>query len=222
LILSGLLVAAYVRCERILVMNVLGRHESGIYYAAARFADVWVSVPGLILSSLYPLMVEWRRLSADRYAEAMQRTFDLLTGLGLAVAVGATVFGPWALALLFGSEYRAAGVILAIQAWSAPVVFSGAVRAQYFLLEQLTVYHIVSALLGIAMNVVLALSLMPRWGAVGAAVGAVAGYWTAGYATSWCFPRLRACGRMQTRGLSVVWRAGAVASWVLQTLRAAK
>jgi len=91
----------------------------------------------------------------------------------------------------------------------APITFSGAVRAQYFLIESLTIYHTASAMVGIATNVTLAILLMPRYGIRGAAISALAGYFVSAYITSWLFPCLRECAISQTKGFLVFfrWRA---------------
>ncbi|MBK7459808.1 MAG: oligosaccharide flippase family protein [Betaproteobacteria bacterium] len=81
LILSGLLVALYVRVEQIMVMNMLGAQSAGIYYSAVRVSEVWMFLPTMILSSIYPLLVE-RRGGQSWLPEKLQSVFDLLTGLG--------------------------------------------------------------------------------------------------------------------------------------------
>lgn len=206
LILSGLLVALYVRVEQILVMNRLGSRSMGIYAASTKIADMWGYVPPLILSSLYPLLVAARQQGLGQYRKQMQLVFDLLTSLGLLVAVVASVSAAWLIPLIFGQAYADAAPILIVQAWTAPIVFSGSVRAQYLLLENLTVYHVWSAMVGIATNVSLALWLMPYYGARGAALAALGGYWISAWATSFIFPPLRDCGRMQTTALAAPLR----------------
>lgn len=210
LILSGLLVAGYLRVEQLLVMERLGSRSAGIYYAAVRITEIWLFVPGLILSSFYPLLLEKRVHDRAEYEVWLQRLFDALTGLGYVVALGAGLLAPWLIRLLYGAEYEPAAVILMILAATAPVIFSGSVRAQYFLLENLNLYHTWSALVGMAMNVGMALALMPRWGASGAAAGALAGYFLSAVGTSLVFPALRQCGSWQVRALLLPFRLAAL------------
>ena len=209
LILSGMLVAIYMRVEQVLVMMFFGGESVGIYYAAVRMTELWQFIPGFILASLYPLLVEKRQQDVNIYRQKLQVIFDLLTGFGLVVAAGVTVFGPYLLPLIFGAKFAPAIPILLILAWTAPITFSGVVRAQYFLIESLTIYHTASALIGIATNVTLAILLMPRYGIRGAAISALAGYFVSAYLTSWLFPCLRECAVFQTKGLFVFfrWRA---------------
>lgn len=207
LILSGLLVALYLRVEQILVMNTLGAQSAGVYFAAVRISELWLFLPTLILSSIYPLLVSRRNEDRQIYLRQLQSVFDLLTGLGFFVAIGVTALAQFIIPMVYGASYTGATPVLIILAWSAPIIFSGAVRAQYFLLEGLTIYHTWSALIGITINVALATWLMPRFGMSGAALGALIGYFVSAFLTSWIFAKLRECAALQTRAFLLPFRA---------------
>jgi PST family polysaccharide transporter len=199
LVLSGILVALYVRCERLLVLDFLGRHAVGVYYASVTVTDMWNYLPILLLNSVYPVLVEARGRDPDRYQRRLQLTFDLVTGAGYAVAVAVGLTASLVIGLIFGVKYSEAGPILVIHACTAPLVFSGSVRAYYFLLESRTVYHTASAAIGIAVNVSSALWLLPRYGVVGAAMAAWLGYLSSGFLSSVLFAPLRPCATLQAR-----------------------
>lgn len=209
LMLSGLLVAAYFRVEQILVKQVLGDYSAGIYYASVRVVEMWGFVPVVILTTLYPILVEKHEaaeLSARR--RQMQIVFDILTALGLLTAVVVTFMAPWLIPLLFGTQYSAAVPVLTVHAWLAPITFSGSVRAQYLLLENANIYHTLVALIGIAVNVPLTLWLMRTHGALGAAWAVLITSWFTGLGTSFLFPKLRPCVPMQLKALLLPFRMG--------------
>lgn len=195
---AGLLVAVYLRVELVLVREILGEAAAGVYFAAARLAEQWAVLPALVVTAVYPALASGL---ADEAAQErrMQRLFDALTLLGLCVAVGVTLAGSWLIPLLFGAQYHATVPVLLVLAWTAPVIFSGAARAQWLLLTGRTTYHIPSALLGITVNAAFGVWALPRFGPVGAAASALGGYVCSAFVTSWLFPPLRACARLQTR-----------------------
>lgn len=218
LIISGVVVALFIRIEQIFVMKWLGEDVAGTYYAALKINDVWNMLPALLLPSLYPLLVQTREKQGGRYTERLQDVFDVLTALGFAVAIGTTIAAPFLIPLIYGPKYADAVPILIIQAWAAPFTFSGAVRAQYFLMERLTLYHTWSALIGIVVNVALAITLIPRWGAPGAACGALLGYAVSAYLTSLIFGKLRACGKFQSKAFLAPFRIHTLLSHVQKAL----
>ncbi len=206
LILAGLLVGLYGRVEQFLVRSFLDSHSMGVYYASARITELWNFIPNLLLSTLYPLLLEKRMADHHAYLQWIQVTFDLLTSIGILVALGVTALAPFLIKAIYGDDYLPAVNILLIQAWFAPITFSGAVRAQVLLMEGSTVYHWWAAVIGIAGNLGLGLWLTPKLGAPGAAISALAGYIMSAYFTSLLFPKLRECGRMQTKAFLTVAR----------------
>lgn len=206
LIVSGCLIVAYMRVEQILVMNVLGSRSAGIYYASAKIMEIWALVPSFILTSIYPILVEKRKHAHAVYEKKLQVVFDVMSGMGYALALGVCLLAPVVIWLIYGPEYKAAVPVLMIQAWSAVIIFSGSVRGQYFLLENINIYHTWSALIGIVLNIALGLLLM-RWiGTRGAALAALISYWISAYGTSYMFPRLRECASLQTRAFLLPFR----------------
>ena len=199
LIGAGLLVAVFLRVEQVMVRELLGDSAAGVYFVAARLAEQWLVLPGLLVTSVYPLLVGSQSADPSNHAGQMQQLFDALTLLGLLIALCVAAFGPWLVPLIFGEKYRAAVPVLLVLAWTAPVIFNGAARAQYFLLQNLTFYHVPSVLIGIAVNVAVGLWALPRFGPVGAAASALGGYVCSAFVTSWLVPPLRACARLQTR-----------------------
>ncbi len=209
LITSGLLVSLYLRLDQILVLRGLGPRELGFYSAAGKVAELWITISGFVLTSIFPLLAARREADAGRFHRDLQFAFDAMAGLGYAIAVSVSLTAPFLVPLLFGETYRPAGAVLAVLAWSAPFIFSGGLRAQYFMLEDATIYHNWAAILGIAANAGLALWLMPRLGAPGAALAVVLSSALSAWLSSFLFPRLRACGRLQTTALLLPLRPAA-------------
>ncbi len=215
LMLAGLLVAAYFRVEQILVKQVLGDYSAGIYYASVRVVEMWGFVPVILLTTIYPLLVEKHRESGESgRRHQMQTVFDIMTSLGVMTAVVVSLAATTLIPIIFGKEYGPAANILMVHAWIAPVTFSGSVRAQYLLLENANLYHTVVALIGIAINVPLTLWLMGLYGSIGAAWGLLITTWFTGLGTSFIFPRLRPCGVLQLRAFlaPLRWRS-AIGFW---------
>ncbi len=210
LVVSGLLVTLYMRLEQLLVRTFFGYSSLGVYNTASQITEAWSFIPAFVLSSIYPLLVEERKTSPQKFEARLQTVFDALTGAGYLVAAGVACAAPILITGLFGDAYSQAVPVLIIQSLGAPIFFSGAVRAQYFLLENLNVYHTLTASLGIAVNVALSLFLMPHLGISGAALAGLAGASVAGFLTSFLFKPIRPCAAWQLKAFLIPFRLGSV------------
>lgn len=217
LVTSGFLVACYFRLDQVLILRGLGERDLGLYSAAGKVADVWAVLSSFALTSIFPLLVARHRDDPAQFGRDLQFAFDAMTASGYFVAVSVSITAPFLMPVVFGDSYRASGYILAILAWSAPFVFSGGVRAHYFLLEGNTSYHNWTALLGIGTNLALALVLMPRFGAMGVAIAVVVSSALSAIASSFLFSPLRTCGRQQLRALAIPFRPAALGAVLRRT-----
>ncbi len=205
LIFAGLLVAFHQRLELIMVMEMLGEVTGGIFSAATRLAEIWLIIPGAIMTSVYPLLIE-RKKNGQDYQALLQAVLDLLTVLGYGIALGTTAFSWVVIPFVFGDAYRDAIPILVLTGWTAPILYNATVRAYYMLIEGKTVYHIGSALLGIAVTFALAIHFIPELGARGAVLATIGGYLISGVITSFFFVELRPCGWLQLRSFLIILR----------------
>jgi len=206
LIVAGVLISLSVRIDQILVRRFLGDYSVGIYYSALRISDVWSFIPSALLTTIYPILVSKRLDAPEKYQAKLQTIFDILTGMGYAIAILTTLLAEMLIPLIFGEEYRAAVPVLIIQAWTAPIIFSALARAQNMLLENQTRLYMPIAIIGIAINIPLSIFLMDIWGMLGAASAVLIASTCSGYLTSFLFPSLRTCAGLQSKAFLLPFR----------------
>lgn len=173
LIFSSLAVAVYMRIDQIMIKEMLGDKEVGIYSAAVRLSEIWYFIPVIITSSLFPAIVSAKKISEELYYTRLQRLYTLMVWIAIAIALPITFLGGWLVTLLYGEAYRAAGQVLMIHVWAGVFVFLGVASGSWFTNENLQQYLFYRTVLGALINVVLNLALIPRFGVVGAAIATV-------------------------------------------------
>lgn len=173
LIFSSLAVAVYMRIDQIMIKEMLGDKEVGIYSAAVRLSEIWYFIPVIITSSLFPAIVSAKKISEELYYTRLQRLYTLMVWIAIAIALPITFLGGWLVTLLYGEAYRAAGQVLMIHVWAGVFVFLGVASGSWFTNENLQQYLFYRTVLGALINVVLNLALIPRLGVVGAAIATV-------------------------------------------------
>ena len=75
--LSGITVSIYMKIDQVMIKEMLGAEAVGQYAAAVRLSEVWYFIPIIIASSLFPAIVNAKKISNDLYNERLQKLYDL-------------------------------------------------------------------------------------------------------------------------------------------------
>lgn len=181
LILSGIAISVYMRIDQIMVKEMLGEREVGLYSAAIRLSEAWYFVPVIITASIFPAIVNAKKISQVLYHQRLQRLCTLMTWLAIAVALPMTFLSDWLVSLLYGHHYQEAGGVLAIHIWGAVFVFLGVASGGFFTVENLAKKTFYRTMWGAISNVFFNLVLIPRYGINGAAMATVLSQFIANY-----------------------------------------
>jgi O-antigen/teichoic acid export membrane protein len=175
----------YLKIDQFMLGQMRGMTEVGTYAIAARLSEVWYFVPAAIASAIFPRLLQLRAGDPPKYVERLKQSLRYLFWAGLAIAIAVTLAAPMLVTVIFGNEYRDAGIILAIHVWACPAVFMGMAIEKWLVAEDLLKFLVWRQLLSAGANVGLNLLLIPAYGGVGAAVATVASYTLAYYLS--CF-----------------------------------
>lgn len=169
LMLSGVVVMVYIKIDQIMLGEMLGNHEVGVYSAAVRLTEVWYFIPMSITASVFPAIIQAKKSSEAEYYNRLNKLYLVMVWLSLAVAVPVTLFAGEIVQLVFGEQYRQAAGALSINCWAGLFIFSGLVSNHWYLLEKLNHLTLYRHILGAGANIGLNLVLIPRYGVNGAA-----------------------------------------------------
>lgn len=173
LLLSGIAIVIYMKIDQIMLGQMLGDEAVGIYSAAVRISEIWYFIPMVIVASVFPAILEAKKRSEELYYARLKSLFDLMSLISIPVAVVMTFLSPFVVGILFGDAYAEAGTVLAIHIWASVFVFLGVASSKWFLVENLQRLMFFRTFLNGLINIVLNYFLIPRYGAVGAAVALV-------------------------------------------------
>lgn len=181
LLLSGIAITIYMRIDQIMLGQMMDDEAVGIYSAATRISEVWYFIPVAIVASLTPAILEAKKGCESLYYQRLQHLYDLMVWLSVGVALPMTFLSTPIVTLLFGEPYAASGPVLAIHTWASIFVFLGVASGQWFLAENRQVLSFQRTALGAVVNVILNVLLIPKFGAVGAAVATLISQVTAAF-----------------------------------------
>lgn len=178
LILAGISVVLYMRLDQLMLSNMSGDAEVGIYSVSVRLTEIWYFVPvslaGIIIQFFTAKAGEAKPDSNLNTALMSVYSAFWLLSLGLAFAV--TVMSPFLIPLLFGEQFRSAILPAQIYSWTLPASFIGVASSQYLLYYKRSSDSLKRSLIGLVSNAILNFLLIPRLGALGAAAATLISY----------------------------------------------
>jgi O-antigen/teichoic acid export membrane protein len=170
LIFSAIVVMIYMRIDQIMIKEMLGEYEVGIYSAAVRLSEAFYFIPVLVTASLIPAILNAKKQSEQLYKIRLQRLYTFMVWFAIGIALPMTFLGDWLILLLFGQAYQEAGQVLVIHIWALMFVFLGVASGKWLLAENLPMIAFLRTFLGATINVILNFILIPRYGVQGAAI----------------------------------------------------
>ena len=174
LVLTGVCITVYMHIDQVMIKHMLGTSSLGVYAVAVRLCTTWYFLPMVIVTSLFPAILNAKQRDASLYRRRLQHLYDLMTWLGLAVAVPMSMLAHVLVVTLLGAEFSASASVLVLYIWAGVFVFQGVARSKWLIAENLQIYAFWFAFLAALLNVLLNLALIPVMGLPGAAAATVA------------------------------------------------
>lgn len=170
LILSGLVVMIYMRIDQIMIKEMLGEREVGLYSAGVRLSEAWYFIPVIITNSLFPSIVHAKNVSEVLYHSRIQRLYTLMVWIAICIALPMSFLSDWLVTLLYGAAYSEAGQVLMIYMWAGVFVFFGSAWSKWMLTENRIKTSALFQVNAMLWNVILNIYLIPEFGIYGAAL----------------------------------------------------
>jgi O-antigen/teichoic acid export membrane protein len=176
LILSAISVMIYMRIDQLMIGNMLGYDALGQYSVAVTLSEMWYFIPTIIAASVFPAIIQTKKRDETLYYARLQKLYDMMTWLAIAIALPMTFLSGWIVETLYGAEYAQAGDVLMIYIWAGVFVFTGVASGKWLLTENLQRYSFYFTGGASIVNVVLNVFLIKYYGINGAAYATLISY----------------------------------------------
>ena len=170
LIFTAIVIIIYMRIDQIMIKELLGVYEVGLYSAAVKLSEAFYFIPMIITASLFPAILNAKNNSEKLYRKRLQRLYTFMVWLAVMIAIPMTFLSDWLVLILFGQVYQEAGQVLIIHIWAGIFVFLGVSFSKYLLTENLTKIAFKRTMIGAISNIILNLWMIPVYGVKGAAI----------------------------------------------------
>jgi O-antigen/teichoic acid export membrane protein len=167
--IGGLLVLGYARIDQILVFELAGSRDAGLYGAAYRIFDQSSFAPVSISTTVFPLLAASFTADVARFRALLQTSLELLLAVSIGGLVIAAAYSGPITTLLYGSDFSRAAPALPILMGAFVLVSLGYLLDSLVIITGRQKAFVGIAALALICNLGLNLALIPAWGFMAAA-----------------------------------------------------
>lgn len=176
LMFTSFSVFIYMKIDQVMIKEMINEVAVGLYSAPVRILDLFYFIPSIICLSLFPAVLNARKVDLKVYRSRLKKLMIFLIILSLIVILPISIFSKYIINFLFGTEYLSSSIILGIGVWSLLGVSLRFLVGQYLVAEGYFKIYFYITLMGAVINIVLNIFLIPIWGITGAIVVTVFSY----------------------------------------------
>lgn len=160
---------ALVTIDSIMLGQMKSATEVGLYSAAQRIIQFLAIIPIYIGISLFPLLSK-REGNDLASSEIFEKTMVIVLAIAFPLAIGGFLLSHQIVTLLFGASFILAAPVLAILMIVIIADFSYIILNNIIYVKNIQRKFILASFVGLVINILLNIYLIPHYGAIGAAI----------------------------------------------------
>ena len=196
LILSGIAITVYMRIDQVMINDIAGSKELGLYSAAVQLTEVFYLFPIAFIRASFPAAIRLKGENEDLFHKSLQSLYNKVSIMSYACIVFVSMFSHRIVNILYGAAYDNATPIVNLLVWSVLFVTLGVARSTLMISMNWTFIHLNTVAIASVVNVLLNFLLIPVHGAFGAAIATVFSFWIATHGSCFLFKPLHRTGIM--------------------------
>lgn len=172
-LISGISIMTYMRIDQVMIKEMLGEYELGLFSAALPFANIWNVVPVILCSVLLPYLTRKKVESTKIFNQYLAYLFRSFWVISIALVLFTNLTSHFFISNFYGDSYKEAIPVLNVYILTIVPVFLGVAQNIWILNEGKSHLALIQTLIGALSSVLANLLFIPIWGIPGAAVAAV-------------------------------------------------
>ncbi|MBP9866830.1 MAG: flippase [Candidatus Pacebacteria bacterium] len=176
LIFASAFFLIYARIDQVMLKNMIDSKAVGLYDSAVRISELSYFLPQILLTSLFPAIINAKKISEEIYYKRLKKLLFFLILLSITIAFFTTLLAKHILLIIFGGAFITALPALYICIWSILGSSLSTFTQQILLTENLTKFISIATFFGMIINIILNSILIPKYGISGAAIATLISY----------------------------------------------
>ena len=172
-LVAAISITIYMRVDQVMLRQMVGEHELGIYSVAIPISTAWYFIPMAIARSTAPAIARKKAGDPAGYERAIFLTYSVMWWMLLPLSIAVAALARPMVHLLYGDAFAASAGVLAIHVFTNIPVALGVAQYNWIVNERRNILTVYKTSVGAVSNIALNLVLIPRYGAYGAAMASV-------------------------------------------------
>ena len=173
LIFSALMVSIYMKIDQVMIKEILGVYEVGIYSAAMRLIESTYFIPAIIVASLFPSIISAKSKSEELYLSRIRRLYFTFFWISIVIATFLFFISDQFIVYLFGVSYTDSVQVFSVAVFLLVPIFLSSVHGKWLIIESLQFLTIYYSIFAVLINVTLNLVFIPEYGVIGAVYSSI-------------------------------------------------
>ena len=169
-LISGILIMIYTQIDKIMLGQMAGNLTVGIFTAALVISSLWMFIPNALIQSARPLIMESKNHNEYLYRKRNKQLYCSIIWMGIVASILITILAKPIILFVYGTQFIESVQVLVILIWSRIFALIGTIKAIWLTSENLGRYLTIFVGIAAFINVSLNLMLIPKYGAIGAAI----------------------------------------------------
>jgi PST family polysaccharide transporter len=156
------------RIDQIMLKEMLGEKELGIYAAALTLVQVWNVIPATLVASLAPFVARMKSRGEAEYQDALVILFRFFAIVAILGAGLTAVAAPWLVSFLYGAEFRSSAAVLSVLVFVIVFIFQGMAQTLWVINNDVRIANLVATFLAALVSIGANFFLIRKFGILGA------------------------------------------------------
>lgn len=211
LVLSSFVLMIQARADQVMLKEMVGSTEVGYYSSAMRLIEVFSFIPVILTTSLFPAIVNAKKVSVDLYKVRLFSLYRLMMIQFLLIAIPIYFFGEQVVIFLYKDAYAPAGELFSLMALRLFFTNYGIVRGAYLTTENLMKYSMISMVIGAVVNLTLNYFWIPSYHSIGAIWSSIVSFFTLTFLMDFLYYRTRSNCNIMFKSMLMIdfWKINA-------------
>lgn len=173
LVISSIAIMIQARIDQVMIGQILGDKAVAQYSVALRLIEVLGFLPVVIANSFASVISTAKITDENEYKNSLRNLYNLMFLCFLGIGIPLFCFSEKIVFILYGAEFKEAGVLLSLFAIRLLFTNYGVARGLFIVNENLMKYTLFTSIIGAILNITLNTLFIPIYGSKGAILATI-------------------------------------------------